>query len=133
MNLQRAAKRELRRVALGVGVGDVLLMAGLYCARYLGIGEFTLSHILLSAAGGSFLAVANFAILCLTIQSAVTIDDRKQRQSFLQVSYHFRLAIQGLWVILALASPLLHPVAATAPLLMPSVVIGLRNRKEAAP
>ena len=73
MKLQPASRKELSRIALGTLVCDAILIAGLFVLSLVGVGTFQLSRVLLGAACGSVVAIVNFAILCLTVQSAVEI------------------------------------------------------------
>ncbi len=123
MKLQSASRKELKRITKGVLVCDVIMIAGLFLLSQFGIGQFTLSRILLGAAGGSIVAIANFAVMCLTVQSAVEITDQKKMKAFFQTSYNFRLMMQALWVIVALLVPQIHVLAGAAPILFPNAVI----------
>ena len=73
MKLQPASRRELSRIAIGTLVCDAVLIAALFVLSLVGVGRFEPFRILLGAACGSVVAVVNFAILCLTVQSAVEI------------------------------------------------------------
>lgn len=123
MKLQPASKKEVRRIAAGTAACDVILVAGLFLLSQFGVGSFDLLRILLGAAGGSAVAVLNFAIMCLTVQSAVAIEDKKKMKSFIQGSYNGRLALQALWVVICIIVPQIHVLAGAAPLLFPNLVI----------
>ena len=123
MKLQSASRKEIFRIALGVLVCDGILVAVLFLLSQFGIGTFSLSRILLGALCGSVVAILNFAILCLTVQSAVEIENkRKQKQRF-QMSYNLRLLVQAVWVVACFLIPQIHFVAGAAPILFPNVVI----------
>lgn len=123
MKLQSASKKEVRRIALGTAAGDCLLIPGLFLLSQFGIGSFDLSRILLGALGGSVVAVVNFAIMCLTIQKVVDIEDKKQMKAKIQVSYNFRMLFQGVWCVVALVVPGIHVLAGVVPLLFPTLTI----------
>ncbi|MDO5400893.1 MAG: ATP synthase subunit I [Eubacteriales bacterium] len=123
MKLQPASKKEVRRIALGVAVGDCILIPGLWLFSQFGIGTFRLLPILLGALGGSLVAVANFALMCLTVQKAVDIEDKKQMKARIQVSYNLRMLFQGAWCVIALIVRPIHVIAAVAPLLFPTLTI----------
>ena len=123
MKLQSASRKEISRIALGVLVCDGILVAVLFLLSQFGIGTFSLSRILLGVLCGSVVAILNFAILCLTVQSAVEIENkRKQKQRF-QLSYNLRLLLQAVWVVACFLIPQIHFVAGAAPILFPNVVI----------
>lgn len=123
MKLQSASKKEIRRITSGTLVCDVLLAAGLFVLSLVGVGTFELLPVLLGIAGGTAMAVLNFTIMCLTVQSAVNYEDQKQMKSFIQGSYNGRLALQALWVVICIIVPWIHTLAGAVPLLFPNVVI----------
>ena len=123
MILQPASLREVKRVAAGTLVCDGLLVAGLFLCSQFDIGTFDLPRILLSCAIGSVIAVANFALLCLTVQSAVGMTDQKQMKAKFQLSYNARMILQAGWAVTAFLVPGLHFIAGAAPVLFPKITI----------
>ncbi len=123
MKLQRASRKEIKRIALGTLACDGLLIAGLFLCSQFGIGSFDLVPILVSAACGSILAVVNFTILCLTVQSAVEIENKRKMKARFQLSYNIRMVIQAGWVVACFLIKPIHFVAGAAPILFPNVVI----------
>ena len=120
MRLQTASRKEVSRISVGVLVGDVLMVAGLFLLSQLGLGEFKLGKILLGAGIGSVIAIANFVILCLTIQSALEIGSDRKRRARFQHSYNARLAIQAVWIVAAFfLREKIHFVAAALPVFFP--------------
>lgn len=123
MKLQPASRKELKRIAIGIGICDVIMIAALFLLSQFGIGTFDLSRILLGAAGGSVVAIVNFAVMCVTVQNAVDIEDQKKMKAVFQASYNGRLLLQAAWVVAALLIPQIHVLAGAAPLLFPTAVI----------
>lgn len=123
MKLQSASKKEIRRIALGTLVCDGIMIPVLFLLSQFGIGSFQLGRILLGAVCGSAIAVVNFAILCLTVQSAVEIENKRKMKQRFQRSYNIRLILQAAWVVACFAVPQIHFVAGAAPILFPNVVI----------
>ena len=123
MKLQPASQREVKRIALGTLVCDVLMVAGLFLASQFDIGTFDLGKILLSAAIGSCVAVLNFALMCLTVQSALGMTDQKKMKAKFQLSYNARMILQAGWTVIAFLIPGLHFIAGAAPVLFPKVTI----------
>ena len=81
MKLQSASRKEIRRIALGTLVCDGIMIAGLFLLSQFDIGKFDLPRILLGAACGSIVAIVNFAILCITVQSAVDIENKRKMKA----------------------------------------------------
>ena len=123
MILQPASRKEVKRVAVGTLVCDVLMVAGLFLASQFDIGTFDLGKILLSAAIGSCIAVLNFALMCLTVQSALGMTDQKKMKAKFQLSYNARMILQAGWTVIAFLVPGLHFIAGAAPVLFPKVTI----------
>ena len=123
MILQPASRKEVTRVAVGTLVCDVLLVAGLFLASQFDIGTFDLGKILISAAIGSCIAVLNFALMCLTVQSALGMTDQKKMKAKFQLSYNARMILQAGWTVIAFLVPGLHFIAGAAPVLFPKVTI----------
>ena len=123
MKLQPASQREVRRIAVGTLVCDVLMVAGLFLASQFDIGTFDLGKILVSAAIGSVIAVLNFALMCLTVQSAVGMTDQKKMKAKFQLSYNARMILQAGWTVIACLVPGIHFIAGAAPVIFPKVTI----------
>ncbi len=123
MKLQEASIRELKRISVGTLACDGLMVAGLFLLSQFGIGTFDLGKILLSALCGSVVAICNFAILCLTIQSCVEIQDQKQMQARFQLSYNLRMVLQAGWAVLAFLLPPFHFIAGALPVLFPKITL----------
>lgn len=123
MKLQPASRKELKRIAIGTLICDAIMIPGLFLLSQFGIGTFDIIRILLGTVGGSLIAIANFAVMCLTVQNAVEISDQKKMKAFFQASYNGRLLLQAAWVVVALLVPQIHAVAGAAPLLFPNAVI----------
>lgn len=123
MKLQSASRKEIRRITLGTLVCDGIMIAGLFLLSQFDIGKFDLPRILLGAISGSIIAIANFVILCYTVQSAVGMENKRKMKAKFQTSYNIRLILQAVWVVACFAIPQIHFVAGAAPVLFPNVVI----------
>lgn len=123
MKLQPASRKEIMRITIGTLVCDAIMVAGLFLLSQFGIGKFEPSRILLGAACGSVIAVANFTILCLTVQSAMDIESKRKMKARFQLSYNIRMVIQAAWVVASFLLPQIHFVAGAAPILFPNVTI----------
>lgn len=123
MKLQSASKKEIFRIALGTLACDGIMIAGLFLLSQFDIGTFDFPRILLGAVCGSIIAVVNFTILCLTVQMAVGMENKRKMKARFQLSYNIRLFLQAGWIVAAFAIPQIHFVAGAAPILFPNVVI----------
>ena len=122
MKLQPASKKEIKRIALGTGVCDLILLAVLFVLSLEGLLTFNYT-VFLGILIGSGVAVLNFTIMCLTIQKATEIEEKKQMKAFIQGSYNGRLMLQAGWVVVAILVPHFQVIASAAPLLFPNLTI----------
>ena len=122
MKLQSASKKEIKRVAVGTAVCDLIMLAGLFVLSLGGVGKFDYK-VIVGAIGGSVVAIINFTIMCLTIQKAVDITEKKQMKAFIQGSYNGRLLLQAGWIVAAFLISHVNVIAAAIPLLFPNVTI----------
>lgn len=129
MKLQSASRKEIKRIATGTFILDVLMIAAFGLLGLLGIMEFEFLPILLAAAVGSCLAIGSFTLLCITVQQAVEIEDKKKMQAKFQLSYNIRMIVQAGWVVICFFVPWLNIFAGAIPLAFPKVTILYLNGK----
>ena len=129
MNLQPASRREIKRIAIGTAILDVLMISAFALLGLLKIMDFQPIPIVLSAAVGSCLAIGSFTLLCITVQQAVEIEDRKKMQAKFQLSYNIRMVVQAGWVVICFFVPWLNIFAGAIPLAFPKVTILYLNGK----
>ena len=128
MKLQPASKKEVKRISAGTLLCSGAMVAGLFVLSLVGVGTFSY-RVFIGAIGGSVIAVLNFVIMCLTIQSATEIEDKKRMKAFIQGSYNGRLMLQAGWVVVCFLVPQIHLIAGAAPLLFPHATIFYLNAK----
>ena len=143
MKVQPAVQAETRKMALGVGVLTVLMIA-----VFLIIRKFDYT-VLLGAILGFAAAVGNFFLMALTVQKVTDgmpvlpkqedeeaedeekeqplSDEAKQAGKKMQLSFLLRMLMLGGVAVLAITVPIFHPWAALLPMLFPRVVIALRS------
>lgn len=154
MKIQPVVKQETAKIAAGVAVLSVLMIA-----VFLMLGRFDLS-VLLGALLGSAAAIGNFFLMALSVQKAAdrmkplprqdeesgqeeegeedapVRPEVKAAQKRMQLSYTLRLFLLAGIAALAVALPQFDSYAALIPMLFPRIVISLlgilqKNRKEA--
>ena len=128
MKLQPASQREVKRMAIGVSVLSAVELVGFIVLHLLGVFPFS-SKIVFGIIGGTVVAVLNFILLCLTVQKAVSMESQKAMKAHIQFSYNFRLITQAGWVVVAFLAPCFNVVAAALPLLFPTLIIFMLQKK----
>ena len=129
MKLQPASRREIKRIAIGTAVLDVLMISAFAILGVLKIMNFQALPVLLASAIGSCLAIGSFTLLCLTVQQAVEIEDKKKMQAKFQLSYNIRMVVQAGWVVICFFVPWLNIFAGAIPLAFPKITILYLNSK----
>ena len=118
MKLQSAVKKETVAVAAGTGIGCAVLIV-LFLIMYLIFPESSVKfdyRVVLGALCGGAVAVANFFLMALTVQSVVNVTNRDDALRMMRVSYRNRMLMRGIWIIVAII-----------PLFIPSLVIKIRG------
>ncbi len=129
MKLQPAVKIETGRIALGTGIGVLVMYAVFFVLHMVIPGNWAPFDykVILGGIAGFLVAVFNFFWMAVTVQKVASIEDEKQARSTMGVSYRYRTLMQLLWVILAIVVPVFNMVAGIVPLFIPSIVIKLRG------
>ena len=134
MKLQPAVKTETGRIALGTGIGVIIMFAVFFILHLLipqdapfNLGVPFDYRVILGGICGFVVAVGNFFWMAVTVQKVANIEDEKQARTTMGVSYRYRTLLQLLWVILAIVVPVFNMVAGIVPLFIPSLVIKLRG------
>ncbi len=115
MKIQPAVWKETGHIALGVVLGDIVMLVAFALLKRL---DYT---VLLGALLGSVAAVGNFLLLGLGAQRAMEDPDRAK--ALVQRSYMLRMLGLVAVLVLGVAAPCFHVIAVIVPILMPSVTI----------
>lgn len=139
--VQQATKKETARVAAGTGTGAVLMLIVFAILHAVMPQKVPFdAPVFLGAILGGLVAVANFFLMGLTVQKVADEKDEKQAYQKMKLSYTYRMLLQAVWIILALALPFVNGAAGVIPLLFPSITIKIyyifcrkRNAQTSAP
>lgn len=129
MKLQKASKKEIRRMTIGCTLCAIVELAGFLLLAQLLDGFHFSYKVVLGTLVGTLIAIANFVILVLTIQACAGMENGPKLKSRIQLSYNLRLALQAGWVIIAFVAPCFSALAAAIPLLFPTAVIWFLQSK----
>lgn len=117
--LDPTVRRETAFVALGTVILSVLMEA-----VFLVIGKWNLT-VLFGNLLGAFVAVLNFFLLGLTVQAAVSLEE-KDAKARMTLSQRLRLLLLAAAAILGIVLPCFDAIAAILPLFFPRLVLGVR-------
>lgn len=115
MKLSPAIIKETRHIAIGVLVGDAVMIAVFALLKRL---DYT---VFLGAALGSVAVILNFLLLCIRAQRAM--EDPERARVIIQRSYTFRMLFMVAVMALGVAAPCFHTVAVVIPFLFQSMTI----------
>ena len=115
MKISPAIKKETGHVALGVLVGDLVMLAVFFWLKKL---DYT---VLLGALLGSAAAVGNFFVMGLAVQKA--LNEPERTKFLIRRSYTLRMLAMVCVMILGFTLPCFHAVAVLVPFLLPGATI----------
>lgn len=154
MTIQPAVRQETKKIAVGVGVLSLLMIAVFLILRRFDFSVF------LGALIGSAAAVLNFFLMALSVQKAADSmkplppaeeaeqeegtegeeaplsDEAKEARKRMQLSYTLRMLMMAGIAIVCVVLPFINSYAALIPMLFPRIVISVigliqKNPKEA--
>ena len=115
----KAVREQTRNIAIGVLIGDALMLLVFFLLKKLNWTVFT------GAALGSAAAVWNFYTMGKTVQKA--LQDADTAQLKVRRSYSLRTLTLVAVLVIGLTVDWFHPIATAAPLLFPGLTIhGMR-------
>lgn len=122
--LQPAVKKETQKVVVYTVVGVVLMWIVLFLLRPTMPDKivFDYTTILAGIIGGG-VAILNFFLMGISVQNIAATEDQDLAKKKMKTSYSQRMALQLIWVVIAIAAPCFYFVAGILPLLFPSLGI----------
>ena len=122
--LQPAVKKETQKVVVYTVVGVVLMWGVLFLLRPTMPDKivFDYTTILAGIIGGG-VAILNFFLMGISVQNIAATEDQDLAKKKMKTSYSQRMALQWIWVVIAIAAPCFYFVAGILPLLFPSLGI----------
>lgn len=130
-NVQPAVKKETKKVAISTLVGVLLLWCIFFICHSLIPQKVPFDYtVILGGIGGGCVAVLNFFMMGLTVQAVASMEDESMARNRMKTSYTYRMMLQMLWGIIAIAAPCFHFAAGLIPLLFPSIGIKVLGMME---
>lgn len=123
MKLNKAIRRELAFVAVGLAAGDVLI-----CAAFALLHKFDYT-VPLGAVWGSAFALLNVYLLGLRVQRVADSEDtdKKIAQNRLRSSYFGRMMLMVFAIVVGVIVPFFNYISTLIPFLIPQPVMMLRR------
>lgn len=128
MTIQPAVKKETTNIAVYTAVGGVLMFIVFFIINKIDseLVPFDLT-VILGGLCGMGVAVLNFFLMAITVQSVASAEDEDKAKSIMKASYTRRMGLQLLWIVIALVAPVFNWIAGLLPLLFPSAGIKIKG------
>ncbi|MCD8013545.1 MAG: hypothetical protein LUG99_10275 [Lachnospiraceae bacterium] len=126
VEVQPVVKKETRRVAVMTAAGIVAMWIVFAILHAVWPGTVPFDYtVILGGLSGGVIAVLNFFLMGLMVQSATAAADDEAARAKVKASYSQRLLLQMLWVVIAIVAPCFQFAAGIVPLFLPSFGIKL--------
>ena len=122
--LQPAVKKETRNVLVITAIGVALMFVVFAILHFIIPDKVPLDYkVFLGGICGGGIAFLNFFLMALTVQKVAGMEDRDQATKLMRLSYSRRLAIQCIWIVVAIFVPCFNAAAGIIPIFFPSLGI----------
>ena len=122
--LQPAVKKETRNVLIITAIGVALMFLVFIILHFIIPEKVPLDYkVFLGGICGGGIAFLNFFLMAVTVQKVAGMEDRDQATKLMRLSYSRRLAIQCIWIVVAIFVPCFNAAAGIIPLFFPSLGI----------
>lgn len=126
--LEPAVKKETKNVFLYCAIGTVVMWIAFFVLNKIVPETVPFDcRIFTGGVGGMIIATLNFFLMGLTVTKVASEEDEKTARRILKNSYSKRMAMQLLWIVIALAVNGIFWVAGIIPLLFPSAGIKIKG------
>ena len=121
-----AVRKETKRVIIITVIGVVIMFA-VFAGLHIAMPDKVPFdyRVILGGLGGGCIAVLNFFMMGLTVQKVTSMEDEGLARQQMKSSYTYRMLLQLLWIVAAIAAPCFQFVAGLVPLLFPSLGLKL--------
>lgn len=126
--IQPAVKKETKKVAVSTLAGVVIMWAVCIVLHMSFPEKVPVDYTLfLGGICGGGIAVLNFFLMGLTVQSAVAAKDEDTARAKIKSSYSQRRMLQLIWIVTAIVAPCFWFVAGILPLFFPGIGIKIAS------
>lgn len=126
--LEPAVKKETKNVFIYCTVGTIVMWIAFFVLNLIVPETVPFDYrIFTGGIGGMLIATLNFFFMGLTVTKVASEEDEKEARKILKNSYSKRMAMQLLWIVIALAVEGIFWVAGIIPLLFPSAGIKIKG------
>ena len=128
MRVQETVKKETVQIAVQSSIATIVMWICIFVLhRFLPEKVAFDYRVILSGLLGTAVAVTNFFLMGVTVQSVLNVENQEEAYQKMRLSYRNRTMLQLVWIILAVVLPCFQPVAGILPLLFPGAFLRIKG------
>ena len=128
MRVQETVKKETAQIAVQSGIATVLMWICIFVLHQFYPEKLSFDYrVILSGLLGTVVAVMNFLLMGITVQSVLSVENQEEAYQRMRLSYRRRTMLQLGWIILAIVAPCFQAVPGIIPLLFPGAFLRIRG------
>lgn len=128
MRVQETVKKESLQIAVQSGIATLIMWICIFILHHFIPEKVSFDYrVILSGLLGTVVAVMNFLLMGITVQSVLSVENQEEAYQRMRLSYRKRTLLQLLWIILAVVAPCFQAVAGIVPLLFPGGILRIRG------
>ena len=124
MRVQETVKKESLQIAVQSGIATLIMWICIFILHHFIPEKVSFDYrVILSGLLGTVVAVMNFLLMGITVQSVLSVENQEEAYQRMRLSYRNRTMLQLGWIILAVVAPCFQAVAGIVPLLFPGGIL----------
>ena len=128
MRVQETVKKESLQIAVQSGIATVVMWICIFILHHFIPEKVSFDYrVILSGLLGTVVAVMNFLLMGITVQSVLSVENQEEAYQRMRLSYRKRTMLQLGWIILAIVAPCFQAVPGIIPLLFPGAFLRIRG------
>ena len=121
-------KKESLQIAVQSGIATLIMWICIFILHHFIPEKVSFDYrVILSGLLGTVVAVMNFLLMGITVQSVLSVENQEEAYQRMRLSYRKRTMLQLGWIILAIVAPCFQAVAGIVPLLFPGGILRIRG------
>ena len=128
MRVQETVKKESLQIAVQSGIATFIMWICIFILHHFIPEKVSFDYrVILSGLLGTVMAVMNFLLMGITVQSVLSVENQEEAYQRMRLSYRKRTMLQLGWIILAIVAPCFQAVPGIIPLLFPGAFLRIRG------
>ncbi|MBF1284237.1 MAG: ATP synthase subunit I, partial [Oribacterium parvum] len=116
MRVQETVKKESLQIAVQSGIATLIMWICIFILHHFIPEKVSFDYrVILSGLLGTVVAVMNFLLMGITVQSVLSVENQEEAYQRMRLSYRKRTMLQLGWIILAIVAPCFQAVPGIIP------------------